>query len=1566
MGSDGFRESSQFVFCPGSAKGSIDSSCPRRETAQWTSAREREDVNCPFPARCAKRCEEKLYRYQAKNALFVRLVSGVMGPFDGSWLWGSWGQELGDEGPLSAKPRRTSQLSKAERPPPLPLNEKQDDADSVISQPTSAHLPSPPGPPKGGASPGGLQLGQDAKANGHSVKPVKEVSMTEVERAPGPMSPRGAPPPRQMPPAAEPAQPKKMPINFREDVAHFAPPSRPTGSVKPDGKAASSGMGAQGIGVVAPVTPDMAARLLAYKERQERKGKKKQGLAGQANAANFLSQVPEVERDIPLRFMFEISGGMHERLVHSACDSEQALAMYNGVSEGAPKKEEPDPALIQKIYRSGSSGFLPHTCLCEVPWSVAETDSKKRASSKVRLAKLSFRALLPGKLTKACNSQSDAESSCTVFMIHVDEAPTMRERLVIMEEEAAAILEAVDGLEPEYEFQSVEGGGNGSPRQAQDSYHGVDDGSLNGPGDRVPRAVEERAVDGGRLNGVARELGVSRTSGGQSDGAERQLYRLAQSGVPSAADVGGPSLEGLNPERERRCKLQTCKLWKQQVNASTAAGVVDGQALGLEDGDAKAPGGGKASKVEYIPRKDFRAVAERWSEWAPGEEVDKPLDADPNPVPPDGGAVDDAEWLAGEALGVEEADPELSAKEISEAKATWNEWEKLVKCSREDWLAEAQSQVLPKVEMVDFVYVETVERKTHGEVLTAIGRIILEEADSEKTNWPLAAKLAAHELKNDGRFQPKDLATLAVVVSKLEQVEEPEFLKLLVPQVSWPMQVNVSGALDWVAGQHREVQSLLQAVDDGGNEFPADGDRPYWEALEALESQGRELQRIEDELLQSACPVVLRSLSVTDTMGSEDGELSAAAEGTGSDGDTSSDPPPLQTKIIGADQVRREPEKWIPSMTDEYQSLVSKTGAVEELSEGEYKVLAEDPDIILEIIPGKLVYVHKTSGRRKSRIVGCGNFCRGDSSERCELYASGAGAESLRLMIRKCALQPEWMLASVDVRTAFLQAPLLEKQRDGKRLVTIVRVPSILRETGVTTCRFWKVRKALYGLASAPKSWSNHRDKVLAGLRIPCKGGVLWLSKMVEDANLLHIVKFPEESERVDLVEGQKVGVIALYVDDILIGAECSICEAVIKALQDQWELSSPEWLTKPGDQMKFAGYELQKTSEGIRLHQESYVQDLLEQNEGLITGEERAPAIKMGSFDDVESDAEKHELTKRAQGLIGQLLWLAGRTRPDLAYGVSMAAQKIASSPREALARAEHLVKYLRYAPGVGLHYKEADGNCGKWDQLRHKQTGDTLDVYTDASFAADEQCRSFGSVHLYWGGALVSWASARQTLIAAHTAESELYSLAEGHLMGKAFRPTVAALMDVCEQNIACHLYCDNAAAVQLCMLEAAQVELEGHVKDTLMVGLGSTQSADGEVIEEIRQGRLIRTARWGQWDVVEAVVHLMESVPPTRRPIPAVFLVSSTRERTDQMDRAWKKILEDYEADKGELLKFGPMCLDDGDAIHQAFADLATARVHAQEKGFASKEIWQKFNLASRNNVTKDLDDFWMLQE
>ena len=204
-----------------------------------------------------------------------------------------------------------------------------------------------------------------------------------------------------------------------------------------------------------------------------------------------------------------------------------------------------------------------------------------------------------------------------------------------------------------------------------------------------------------------------------------------------------------------------------------------------------------------------------------GKEVDDPNDADPEPAPADaGGAIEDAEWFADGGVIEAEAEDELSLRETAEARTAWNEWDRLVKSSREDWIQDAQSEKLPKVEIVDFVYVEAIERKTHGEVLTAIGRMharakaegfdvrrlhsdrgreynnkplrdwcarhavhktlavaeehqgngraegaimrvksktrtILEESASEKSDWPLAAKLAAHELKNAARKRLK-------------------------------------------------------------------------------------------------------------------------------------------------------------------------------------------------------------------------------------------------------------------------------------------------------------------------------------------------------------------------------------------------------------------------------------------------------------------------------------------------------------------------------------------------------------------------------------------------------------------------------------------------------------------------------------------------------------------------------------------------------------------------------------------------------------------------------------------
>jgi len=225
--------------------------------------------------------------------------------------------------------------------------------------------------------------------------------------------------------------------SFREEVEKIAAVS-------------STKVRSQTTGGRLPMDPEMAVKMMAYKERQERRGKKKLGMAGEEE--KYLSQVPEVERDIPFHFMFEVNGDLNEIAVKSACESETAQALRQSpdtdstsvTSKGSePMKVEKLPA---KTYRSGSATFLPFVCLCEVPRveAPAAVMTRRPSNSKVRLAKISFRTLLYGKLTKACNSTSDAENCCMVFMVDIDDkASPIRPRLDEIEKSVLQMTESI-------------------------------------------------------------------------------------------------------------------------------------------------------------------------------------------------------------------------------------------------------------------------------------------------------------------------------------------------------------------------------------------------------------------------------------------------------------------------------------------------------------------------------------------------------------------------------------------------------------------------------------------------------------------------------------------------------------------------------------------------------------------------------------------------------------------------------------------------------------------------------------------------------------------------------------------------------------------------------------------------------------------------------------------------------------------------------------------------------------------------------------------------------------------
>ena len=104
----------------------------------------------------------------------------------------------------------------------------------------------------------------------------------------------------------------------------------------------------------------------------------------------------------------------------------------------------------------------------------------------------------------------------------------------------------------------------------------------------------------------------------------------------------------------------------------------------------------------------------------------------------------------------------------------------------------------------------------------------------------------------------------------------------------------------------------------------------------------------------------------------------------------------LQTRIVPNDEVYRDKELWIEAIIKEIQSLEAKK-AIRRLTPAEVAYYQREHGDKVEIVPGKAIHAVKAlDGRRKCRLVVCGNYLKGagrnamDRSEAAQLYAGGA------------------------------------------------------------------------------------------------------------------------------------------------------------------------------------------------------------------------------------------------------------------------------------------------------------------------------------------------------------------------------------------------------------------------------------------------------------------------------------------------------------------------------------------------------------------------------------------------
>ncbi|OLQ15613.1 Copia protein [Symbiodinium microadriaticum] len=488
---------------------------------------------------------------------------------------------------------------------------------------------------------------------------------------------------------------------------------------------------------------------------------------------------------------------------------------------------------------------------------------------------------------------------------------------------------------------------------------------------------------------------------------------------------------------------------------------------------------------------------------------------------------------------------------------------------------------------------------------------------------------------------------------------------------------------------------------------------------------------------------------------------------------------PLHTKTVANEVVRREIDKWVPSMLSEYESLVRENEAVEPFPVEkleQWKKEGKDFDLV----PGKTVHTVKAfTGRLKTRAVICGNFL-GQTFSKDQKYAAGADGVLIRVVLRMVALMA-WTIGVMDVRTAFLLAPLLFQEERP----TLVQVPKMFLLGGVCKETMWRVKRALYGMVTSPRSWEVYRNKTMAQMRGKVSGDEVRFIPSEVDGSLWYIMA----GER-------RAGVIVCYVDDLLIAGEPLVAKEAAQMVARTWKCTEPQW-----DDVTFNGFEILRSETGLVLKQDSYTKDLLARYKDL-EGYEDVPApVQLAPEDFVLKENEvAADFVRAAQTMAGELQWLAGRCRPEILYAVNLLSQAISKNPKEAVYRGGHLLKYLKRYPEGGIHY-----TCDRQltPDTRVQAAGIVVEGFCDASFAPNSG-RSQQSIMIFLLGGLVAWTSSRQAFITMSTAESELVAICELATCLKSVEHLVAEVMagdKMKATEVFKAIHSDSQAALAVC---------------------------------------------------------------------------------------------------------------------------------------------------------------------
>lgn len=387
--------------------------------------------------------------------------------------------------------------------------------------------------------------------------------------------------------------------------------------------------------------------------------------------------------------------------------------------------------------------------------------------------------------------------------------------------------------------------------------------------------------------------------------------------------------------------------------------------------------------------------------------------------------------------------------------------------------------------------------------------------------------------------------------------------------------------------------------------------------------------------------------------------------------------------------------------------------------------------------------------RYKARLVARG-YTQVEGIDYKETFSPVIKSKSIRTLLA-FSVEKHWQVHQLDITAAYLNGKLSET-------IFMEQPPLSLNEKpGEEVCL---LRKSLYGLHQSGREWNICLDGFLKSIKLtrsradPC-------------------VYFDKETELI----------VGVYVDDLLVMSSRSFTIHKFKE-----NIGAVFEVKDLGEINHLLSIRVDRKKDGsMTLDQSAYASELLETT-GMSNCKGASTPLDPGmkyipASEDNSLNAE--EALKYRQA-VGGLLYLAGGTRPDLAFATTYMSQFSNCPSREHWAGVQHVLRYLKQT---------------KEFKLTFQKTGRNLEVFCDSDWAGDKiDRRSFSGYVVLLAGGAVSWSSKKQRTTALSTVEAEYFAMCHVAKEVLWFQNFLQEIVNEQFLNVPQSILVDNQGAISL----------------------------------------------------------------------------------------------------------------------------------------------------------------------